>query len=158
MATATARRRRAIEHVIATDFARDRLVRAAFDVVVDALDLSPIAVRTSADRVWVTTAIAGPIQHAADHALDRLVDELIEELGLGRPDLVARLLGAAPEAWPDAERRDRGAVGTPVMAEAAAGEPDWDLPVWGDGLEDAAPDDAAAIEREAAAAQVALVR
>ena len=74
MATSTARRRRAVEHLIVTDFARDRLARAAFD------------------------AIAGPIQRAADHALDTLVVDLIDELGAGRPDLVARLLAPAGEA------------------------------------------------------------
>ena len=158
MATATARRRRAIEHVVATDFARDRLARAAFEVVVDALDLSPIAVRTGADREWVTTAIAGPIQHAADHALDRLVDELIDELGVGRPDLVARLLGAAPEAWPDAESGIGSGRAAPVMAEADDGWLDWGLPVWDESLDDSTQDDAAAPDREPVPAGVAFVR
>lgn len=98
MATVTARRRRAIEHLVATDFARDRLARAAFDVLADGLDLGPIAIRTPADRAWVRNAIAGPIQQAADHALDRLVDELIDTFAIGRPDLVARILAAAPDS------------------------------------------------------------
>jgi hypothetical protein len=97
MATAALRRRRAIEHLVATDFARDRLARAAFDVLADGLDLGPIAVRTAADRAWVRAAIAGPIQRAADHALDRLIVELIDSLARGRPDLVDRMLAAAGE-------------------------------------------------------------
>jgi len=98
MATTALRRRRAIEHLVATDFGRDRLARAAFDVVADGLDLGPIAVRTAVDRAWVRAAIAGPIQRAADHALDRLIVELIDSLARGRPDLVARLLAAADDA------------------------------------------------------------
>jgi len=97
MATATARRRRAIEHLVATDLARARLARAAFDAVADGLDLGPIAIRSAADRAWVRVAIAGPIQHAADRALAGLVDDLIEALTLGDPCLVARMLAASPE-------------------------------------------------------------
>jgi hypothetical protein len=100
MATSTARRRRAVEHLIVTDFARDRLARAAFDAVAGGLDLRPFAIRTQGDRAWVREAIAGPIQRAADHALDTLVVDLIDELGAGRPDLVARLLAPAGEAGP----------------------------------------------------------
>ena len=95
MATITARRRRAVEHLIVTDFARDRLARAAFDVIADGLDLC--AIRSPADRSWVREAIAGPIQRAADHALDKLVVALIDELVDGRPDLVERLLAPAAE-------------------------------------------------------------
>ena len=101
MATSRARRRRAIERLIATDFARDRLARAVFDVVTDGLDLGPIAVRTADDRAWVRRAITDPIQHAADHALERLVLELIDALSTGRPDLVDQLLAAAGEDEPD---------------------------------------------------------
>ena len=101
MATVTARRRRAVEHLIVTDFARDRLARAAFDIVAAGLDLGASAIRTQADRAWVQDAIAGPIQRAADHALDRLAVDLIDELVAGRPDLVARLLASAGELDPD---------------------------------------------------------
>jgi hypothetical protein len=62
MATVTARRRRAIERAVATDHARDLVTRAIFEVVGDALDLGPIAVRSADDRAWVRYAIAGPIQ------------------------------------------------------------------------------------------------
>jgi hypothetical protein len=98
MATITARRRRAVEHLIVTDYARDRLARAAFDAIADGLDLGPLAVRTPADRAWVRDAIAGPIQRLADHALDSLAVDLVDELDTGRPDLVARLLAPAGEA------------------------------------------------------------
>ena len=109
MATATACRRRAIEHLVATDHARGRLGRAAFDVVVGGLDLGPIAIRTAAERAWVQAAIAGPIQHAVDEALQRLVDELIEQLAVGHPELVGRILAAAPDGGPDSARRRRSA-------------------------------------------------
>jgi hypothetical protein len=98
MATTALHRRRAIEHLVATDLARDRLAHAAFDILAGGLDLGPIAVRTAADRAWVRAAIAGPIQRAADHALDRLIVELIDSLARGRPDLVARLLAGADGA------------------------------------------------------------
>ena len=117
MATATACRRRAIEHLVATDHARGRLGRAAFDVVVDGLDLGPIAVRTAADRAWVQAAITGPIQHAVDHALQRLVDELIEQLAAGHPDLVGRILAAAPDGGPDSARRRRSADRSQALAD-----------------------------------------
>jgi hypothetical protein len=135
MATATARRRRAIEHLIVTDYARTRLSRAAFDVVVDAFDLGPMALRSAEDRAWIRSAIAGPIREAVDHALDRLVDELIDELALGRPDLVARILNASPEIWPGAEPGGgpgSGPIGVPVMSQARpAGAPDG-LRLWAD--------------------------
>jgi hypothetical protein len=118
MATVTARRRRAIERAVATDHARDRIARALFDVVADALDLGPIAVRSAVDRAWVQYAIAGPIQCAADEALERLVDELIDELSAGRPDLVARILAASAEPWPGVEQGDRPLPGTSAEADA----------------------------------------
>jgi hypothetical protein len=102
MATATARRRRTIEHLVATDYARDRFARAAFEIVADGLDLGPIAVRTAADRVWVREAISGPIQEAAKRALDRLVDELEVAFDGGPSELVARILSAGSEE-PDAD-------------------------------------------------------
>ena len=108
MATVTARRRRAIEHLVSTDLARARLARAAFDAVADGLDLGPLALRSAADRGWVRVAIAGPIQDAADHALARLVDDLIETLSLGDPDLVARILGRAPDAARGEDPTDDG--------------------------------------------------
>ncbi len=166
MATATARRRRAIEHLILTDYARTRLSRAAFDVVVDALDLGPMALRSAEDRAWARSAIAGPIREAVDHALGRLVDELIDELALGRPDLVARILGASPDPWPGGlprpiaggvPRPSRG--GVPVMAgigSAVAGPET--LPLWADaapGSDGATPDPPGG---ERAPARVAVVR
>jgi hypothetical protein len=101
MATATARWRRAIEHLVATDLARARLARAAFDAVIDGLDLGPTAIRTAADRQWVQLAIAGPIQRAADEALRHLVEDLIETLRPADPEVVARMLGHAPDLEPD---------------------------------------------------------
>ena len=107
MVTARARRRRAIELLVTSDHARDRLARATFEIVADGLDLGPIAVRSPADRAWVRDAIAGPIQRAAEHAITRLVDDLEASLDGGPPDLVARILAAAePEAGREDDRPD----------------------------------------------------
>jgi hypothetical protein len=95
MVSARARRRRAIELLVATDHARDRLARATFEIVAEGLDLGPIAIRTSPDRAWVRAAIAGPIQAAAEHAILRLVDQLETSLAGGPPELVDRILAAA---------------------------------------------------------------
>ena len=93
MATATARRRRAIEHVIATEFARDRISRAIFDVIADGLDLGPYAIRTADDQRWVREMIALVIQTSTDAALERTSAELAGAVAEGPQDLVVRLLG-----------------------------------------------------------------
>lgn len=97
MVTARARRRRAIEFLVASDHARDRVARATFEVVADGLDLGPIAVRSAADRAWVRAAISGPIQRAAEHVIERLVDDLQAAFDGGPADLVDRILAAAPD-------------------------------------------------------------
>jgi hypothetical protein len=93
MATATARRRRAVEHVIATEFARDRIARAIFDVIADGLDLGPLAIRTAEDQRWVREMIALVIQNGTAAALERTSTELAGAVAGGPPDLVIRLLG-----------------------------------------------------------------
>jgi hypothetical protein len=101
MATASARRRRAVEHVIATEFARDRLSRALFDVIADGLDLRPCTIRTVEDQQWVREMIALVIQASTDAALERTSAELAGAVAAGPPDLVVRLLGidlSEPEA------------------------------------------------------------
>ena len=170
MATATARRRRAIEHLIVTDYARTRLSRAAFDVVVDAFDLGPMALRSADDRAWIRSAIAGPIRAAVDHALDRLVDELIEELALGRPDLVARILNASPETWPGAEPGGGppgaepgggprpGPIGVPVMSQARPAVAPDGLRLWAAAAEGPDLDAPDAAVGELSPAPVAVLR
>jgi hypothetical protein len=93
MATATARRRRAVEHVIATEFARDRIARALFDVIADGLDLRPCTIRTAEDQRWVREMIALVIQASTDAALERTSAELAGAVAEGPPDLVVRMLG-----------------------------------------------------------------
>lgn len=103
MATATARRRRAVEHVIATEFARDRLSRALFDVIADGLDLRPCTIRTAEDQQWVREMIALVIQASTDAALERTSAELAGAVAAAPPDLVVRLLGieiVEPDAGP----------------------------------------------------------
>jgi hypothetical protein len=89
-------RRRAIERRVTTDFARDRLARALFDVVTDGLELGPAALHSAADREWIRLAIAEPIRHAAEASLDRLADELDASVVSRRPDLADSLLGRSP--------------------------------------------------------------
>jgi hypothetical protein len=93
MATATARRRRAIEHVIATDYARNRISHAIFDVIADGLDLRPCTIRTAEDQQWVREMIALVIQASTEAALERTAAELAGMVAEGPPDLVVRLLG-----------------------------------------------------------------
>jgi hypothetical protein len=94
---ATARRRRAVERLVATEFAHDRLSRAAFDVIADGLDLGPCAIRSTSDRRWIEATIAAPIRHVADLAVRELVAELTDLLADGPPDLIGRVLAAAPD-------------------------------------------------------------
>ena len=96
MAHAMTGRRRAIERRVTTDFARDRLTRALFDVVTDGLELGPAALPSPADREWIRRAIAEPIRHAAEASLDRLADELDLAVVRRRPDLADSLLGRSP--------------------------------------------------------------
>jgi len=98
-----------------------------------------MAIRSGEDRAWVRSAIAGPIRQAVEHALDRLVDELIDELALGRPDLVARILGASPEVWPGGQPRSRP-VRVPVMAQGRPDGASETLPLWAEAASPAAPD------------------
>ena len=117
MVTARARRRRAIELLVTSDHARDRLARATFEIVADGLDLGPIAVRSAADRAWVRDAIAGPIQRAAEYAITRLVDDLEATLDGGPPDLVARILAAAePEVGRGGDDIEEGAPARPWIS------------------------------------------
>ena len=121
MATATARRRRAVEHVIATEFARDRLARALFDVIADGLDLRPCTIRTAEDQRWVREMIALVIQTSTDAALERTSAELAGAVAAGPPDLVIRLLGIEV-VEPDDERVIHAAQ--PVHAvPASVGQP-----------------------------------
>jgi hypothetical protein len=123
MASLTARRRAELESLLATDAARSRLARAAFDAVVDGLDLGPCALRSAADRAWVRVAIAGPIQRAADRALLRLVDDLAEALAGGDPDLVARMLGHGRGRGPAREFADEGdGAGRPHASPVAVAD------------------------------------
>jgi hypothetical protein len=112
MATATARRRRAVEHVIATEFARDRISRAIFDVIADGLDLGPFAIRSPEDQAWVRETIALVIQTGTTAALERTTAELAGAVASAPPDLVIRLLGVdVVEPAPDRLVR---AIPTPV--------------------------------------------
>ena len=78
---------RLIARHVATEFARDRIIRALHDAVRDGLEFGPRDLPLSADREWIRGAIAVPLQEAADAALDVLVAS------------IARSLGRSPNGW-----------------------------------------------------------
>jgi hypothetical protein len=58
-----------IERQIATDFARDRVAKALYEVIVDGVRFGPCDLPTGEDREWIRGAIAMPIQEATEVAL-----------------------------------------------------------------------------------------
>lgn len=94
MPTAAARRQRTIRRLLTTDFARDRLSRALFEVAADGLNLRPVAVRTPADRACVRDVLSGPIQRTAEDAVERLAVELTRAMAALPEPLAERILAA----------------------------------------------------------------
>lgn len=86
-------RMRTLNRHLGTEYARNQVSRALFEVVVDGLALDPCRVPSSEDREWLRGAIAMPIHEATTVALDALVWR------------IEQLLGGAPE--PLRERFDR---------------------------------------------------
>jgi hypothetical protein len=75
----------AVERRIATDFARDKVAKALYEVILDGLEFGPRDLPTPADREWIRGAIAMPIQEAAGVALHVLGWRLTQALERG-PD------------------------------------------------------------------------
>jgi hypothetical protein len=69
-----------IERQIATDFARDRVAKALYEVIVDGLRFGPCDLPTGEDREWIRGAIAMPIQEATEVALRVLARRLAQAL------------------------------------------------------------------------------
>lgn len=112
----SARSRAAIERLLATDYARDRVAAAFFQVVADGLDLGPCAVRTASERASVGAAVAGPIRRSTEVALGQLAAELHGALEHLPVDLVDRLTVCADASPLSIEAMGRG----PVMRVGAS--------------------------------------
>jgi hypothetical protein len=78
-----------VERRIATDFARDKVAKALYEVILDGLEFGPRDLPTPADREWIRGAIAMPIQEAAGVALHVLGWRLTQALE------------RAPDEWMD---------------------------------------------------------
>jgi hypothetical protein len=78
-----------VERRIATDFARDKIAKALYEVLLDGLEFGPRDLPTPADREWIRGAIAMPIQEAAGVALHVLGWRLTQALE------------RAPDEWMD---------------------------------------------------------
>ena len=73
-------RSRAIERQIATEYGRDRIAKALYEVIHDGLEFGPRDLPTTADREWIRGAIAIPIQEATEVALHVLAWRLAQVL------------------------------------------------------------------------------
>jgi len=91
-------RLRTLNRHLGTEFARDQVSRALFEVVVDGLHLSPCRL-PDGDRDWLRGALAMPIHDATNVALDVLAWR------------IERILDGAPQ--PLRERLDRHAAAEP---------------------------------------------
>jgi hypothetical protein len=80
----------AIERQIATEYARDTVAKALFEVIIDSLEYGPRDLRTSADREWIRGAIAIPIQEATEVALHVLAWRLSQTLDRAPKGLARR--------------------------------------------------------------------
>ncbi len=69
-----------IERQIATDFARDKVAKALYEVICDGVRFGPCDLPTSEDREWIRGAIAIPIQEATEVALRVLAWRLTQAL------------------------------------------------------------------------------
>jgi hypothetical protein len=58
---------------VASEYARDKVVRALYEAALEGLEFGPRDLPRPADREWIRGAIAVPLQEAADKALEVLV-------------------------------------------------------------------------------------
>jgi hypothetical protein len=89
IATPERDRCRVIAGHVACDFARDKVVKALYESVVEALEFGPRDLPRLEDREWIRGAVAIPLQEATDAALQVLASSL------------ARTLSRAPEGFLD---------------------------------------------------------
>jgi len=96
MATVAYAPPRAIERQIATEYARDKVAKALFEVIIDGVEYGPRDLPAFADREWIRGAIAIPIQEATEVALHVLAWRLGQALDRA-PNGLARRYDATEE-------------------------------------------------------------
>jgi hypothetical protein len=89
IATPQTDRCRVIAGHVASEFARDKVVMALYEAVVESLEFGPRDLPLASDREWIRGAIAIPLQDATNAALQVLASSL------------ARTLARAPEGLLD---------------------------------------------------------
>jgi len=73
IATQTGNRCRLIATQMASEYARDKVVKALFEAIVEGLDFGPRDLPRPEDREWIRANVAVPLQEATDAALRILV-------------------------------------------------------------------------------------
>jgi hypothetical protein len=91
MGTPEYARSRAIERQIATEYGRDRVAKALYEVIHDGLVFGPRDLPTPEDREWIRGAIAIPIQEATEVALHVLAWRLAQALDGAPHELMNRV-------------------------------------------------------------------
>jgi hypothetical protein len=99
---------RAIERQIETEYGRDRIARALYEVIRDGLVFGPREMPTPADREWIRAAMALPIQESAEVALHVLAWRLSQVLEDAPDGFLTRFQAAqrwAELGWDEPDRR-----------------------------------------------------
>jgi hypothetical protein len=94
-----ARASRAVDRLLTTALARDRIARALYEVMAEGLDFRPCDASRRGDREWLRGVIAVPLQRATDQALHSLVWEVGQALERAPDGLLDRLLSS--RQWSD---------------------------------------------------------
>ncbi|HEX5823451.1 MAG TPA: hypothetical protein VFY18_03235 [Candidatus Limnocylindrales bacterium] len=81
---------RVIAGHVACDYARDKVARALYESVVEALEFGPRDLPRLEDREWIRGAIAIPLQEATDAALQVLTRSLTRTLARAPEGLLDR--------------------------------------------------------------------
>ena len=82
-------RSRVIARHVCSEFARDRVIKALFEAVVEGLEFGPRDLPRPEDRDWIRANIGQPLREASDAALEVLARS------------VCRTLDRAPEGFLD---------------------------------------------------------
>jgi hypothetical protein len=90
MGRATSIRLGVIERQIATEYGRDRVAMALYEVIHNGLEFGPRGMPTPEDREWIRGAIAMPIQEATQVALNELAWRLTQALDRAPDGLIGR--------------------------------------------------------------------
>jgi hypothetical protein len=80
MATQGHSRPRRLDRQIATEYARDKVATALYEVILDGMEFGPRDLPSGEDREWIRAAIAGPLQEATEAALRVLASSLTRAL------------------------------------------------------------------------------